>query len=126
MAQFTPEDVLEGARTIRSVLPDLLGTEAEAVDQQLAELLGQAKTGQQVGQQILEILKSRPETRNWIAKFLSSEPESKGWQQLPGMPNAISAPKYVCPEGDYIWFQRSVGMSVQTCPTHNCELKLEG
>ena len=125
MAQFTPEDVLEGARTIRPFLPDLLGTEAEPVDQQLAELLGQAKAGQQDDQQILEILTSHPKTRSWIAEFLSPEQASKGYQSLPGKPSAVSAPKYVCPEGDYTWFQRSAGTPVPSCPTHNCQLTLE-
>ncbi|MFM7427783.1 MAG: hypothetical protein ACKO7W_22750 [Elainella sp.] len=124
MAQFTPEDILEGARTIRFFLPDLLGTEAEAVDQQLAELLGQAKAGQQADQQILEILKGHPETYRWIAEFLSSEPDPKS-PRLPGLPNAVSAPKYVCPEGDYSWFQRSIGIPVPSCPTHG-KLTLEG
>jgi hypothetical protein len=71
VAQFIPEDVLKGARTIRPFLPDLLGREAELVDQQLAELLGQAEAGQQADQQILEILESHPKTRSWIAEFLS-------------------------------------------------------
>lgn len=124
MAQFTPEDVLEGARTIRFFLPNLLGAEAGAVDQQLAELLGQAKAGQPIDPQILEILKSHSATYSWIAEFLSSEPDAKGPSPI-GRPDAVSAPKYVCPEGDYSWFQRSVGIPVPSCPTHG-ELTLEG
>lgn len=126
MAKFTSEDVLEGARSIRPFLPELIGTEADQVDQQLVELLGKAKSGQAVDQQVLEILKSRPKTRNWIAEFLSSEQVSKGYQGLPGKAGAVSMPKYACPEGDYIWYQRSAGLQVPSCPTHQCELKLEG
>jgi hypothetical protein len=126
LVQFTPEDVLEGARTIRPFLSNLLQTEAEPVDQQLAHLLGQAKAGLQVDQQILEILESHPKTCRWIDEFLSSEQVSKGYQPSPGKPGVVSTPKYVCPEGDYIWFQRSAGTPVPSCPTHNCQLTLEG
>lgn len=123
---FKPEDVLEGARSIRPYLPELLGADFEQVDQQLADLLEQAKAGQQVDRQLLEILKSRPKTRNWTAEFLSSEQVSKGYQCPPGRAGAVSAPKYICPEGDYIWYQRSAGTSAPACPTHKCDLKLEG
>ena len=126
MAQFTSEDVLEGARSIRPYLPELLRAEPNEVDQQLAALLEQAKAGQQVDQQILEILKSRPKTKNWIAEFLSSDQVSKGYQAPPGRAGVVSAPKYSCPEGDYIWYQRSAGTSAPACPTHKCDLKLEG
>jgi hypothetical protein len=115
---FKPEDVLEGTRSIRPYLPDLLGTEAEEVDRQLAELLEKANTEQKVDQQILEILKSRPKTRNWMAEFLSPKQQSKGWQQLPGSSGAVSARKYVCPQGDYVWYRRSAGILVPSCPTH--------
>jgi len=69
---FQPEDILEGGRSIRPFLPELLGNDAVQVDKQLAELLAKAMAGQQVEQQILEILKSHPDTRNWIAEFLSN------------------------------------------------------
>jgi hypothetical protein len=123
---FTPEDVLEGARAIRPFLPELIGAETEQIDQQLADLLGKAKAGEQVDQQILEILKSRPKTKSWMAEFLASEQVSKGYQPPPGKSNAVSMPRYACPEGDYVWYQRIAGTLVPSCPTHKCELKLEG
>lgn len=126
MAKFTTEDVLEGARSIRPFLPELVGAESEQVDQQLAGLLDKAKAGQQVDQQILEILKSRPKTKSWMAEFLASEQVSKGYQGPPGKSGAVSMPRYACPERDYIWYQRIAGTPVPSCPTHNCELKLEG
>ncbi|MBD2344906.1 hypothetical protein [Anabaena subtropica] len=115
---FQPEDILEGGRSIRPFLPELLGNDAVQVDKQLAELLAQAKAGQQVEQQILEILKSYPDTRNWIAEFLSEQQVSKGFQQLPGSGEALSAQKYICPQGDYVWYRRVVGATIPTCPTH--------
>lgn len=115
---FTPEDILEGGRSIRPFLPELLGNDAVQVDNQLAELLAQAKAEQQVDQQILEILKSYPDTRDWMAEFLSEQQVSKGFEALPGKGQPISAPKYICPEGDYVWYRRVVGATIPTCPTH--------
>lgn len=115
---FTLEDVLEGACSIRPYLPELLGLEAEQVDQQLADLLKKSKAGQQVDQQILELLKSHPKTRNWIAVFLSPKQVSKGYERLPGNIGAVSSQKFVCPEGDYIWYRRTAGIPVPSCPNH--------
>lgn len=115
---FTPEDVLEGARSIRPYLPELLRSEAEQVDQQLADLLKKAKAGQQVDQQILELLKSHRKTHDWMAVFLSPKQASKGYQRLPGNIGAVSAQKFVCPEGDYVWYRRTARTPVPSCPNH--------
>ena len=118
---FTPEQVLECARTIRSFLPELLPVDrVESMDRQLASLLAQAKAGETVGASILEELKSHPATRDWAAEFLSPQIMTKGPgdSQLPGRIDTIAAPRYVCPEGDYVWYRRSVGMAIPSCPTH--------
>ncbi|MEH2214063.1 hypothetical protein [Nostoc sp.] len=115
---FEPDDILEAGRSIRPFLPELLGNDAVQVDKQLAELLAQAKAGQEVDKQILEILKSQPDTRNWIAEFLSEKQVSKGFEPLPGKGQAISAQKYICPQGDYVWYRRIVGATIPICPTH--------
>jgi hypothetical protein len=116
---FKPEDVLEGSRQIRYFLPELVGSElAQTIDDKLAELLEQAQTEQQVHEQILELLKRHPATRHWIAEFLSPKQVSKGYEPLPGSGGAIAAQKFICPKGDYVWYQRAVGASTPTCPTH--------
>lgn len=119
---FKPEDVLEGARSIRPYLAELLGTNAEQVDQQLAELLAHAETGQQVDEQILELLKSDEETYYWIAEFLSQPLESKGFQGLPGQRRTQQAQKYICPIGnDYTWYRHG-GEPIKICRTHDVAL----
>lgn len=115
---FEPEDVLEGARSIRPYLPELLGAEAAQFDRKVAHLLAQAKARKQVDKQLLELLKSNDSTRNWLAEFLSPPLVSKGYQPLPGSGQMTSARKYICPEGDYVWYQRSIGIPTPTCPTH--------
>ncbi|MEH1925121.1 hypothetical protein [Nostoc sp.] len=120
---FEPEDILEGSRSIRPLLPEILGDDAVQVDRQLSELLAQAKAGEPVHEQILEMLKIYPDTRNWIAEFLSKKQVSKGFEELPGKGQPISASKYRCPEGDdYTWYRRVVGAKIPNCPTHNVPL----
>lgn len=119
-----PEDVLECARSIRPELEELPVLEAERVDRQLADLLAQANTGQQVDAQILNLLKQDEETYYWMAEFLSEPPESRGFQRLPGGGAVGQAHKYVCPLGnDYTWYRRG-GEPIRTCPTHHVELVL--
>jgi hypothetical protein len=115
---FKPEDVLEGARSIRAFLPEQLGVAADECDRQLADLLAQAQQGQSVDTQILTLLKGHPQTRQWLSEFLAAKASSKGYEQLPGSSGAVSAQKYVCPQGDYVWYQRSAGIPVPPCPTH--------
>ncbi|MEB3292251.1 MAG: hypothetical protein VKJ24_03750 [Synechococcales bacterium] len=115
---FNPEDVLEGARSIRPFLPEKLGVAADEFDRQLADLLTQAQQGQSRDAQILTLLKSHPATYQWIKEFLATKPTDKGYERLPGGSGAVSAQKYVCPQGDYVWYQRSAGIPVPTCPTH--------
>ncbi|MBW4475140.1 MAG: hypothetical protein KME45_32885 [Stenomitos rutilans HA7619-LM2] len=124
--KFTPEDVLECTRSIRPFLPSLLGAEAEQIDQQLAGLLVQAQAGESVDIQILELLKSNPDTFQWIKEFLSAKPLSRGYERLPGGSGAVSAQKYLCPQGDYVWYRRSAGIPIPTCPTHGELVPAEG
>lgn len=124
--QFSPEDVLECARSIRPFLPELLGAEATRIDQQLADLLAQLQAGEAVDIQILELLKSNPDTFQWIREFLGTKSVSRGYERLPGGSGAVSAQKYICPQGDYIWYRRSAGISVPVCPTHGELIPAEG
>jgi hypothetical protein len=118
-----PEDVLECARSIRPELEELLGPKAEQVDCQLADLLAQANTGQQVDGQIIELLGRDEETYYWMAEFFSEPPESKGFQRLPGPRPVGQVHKYVCRvNNDYTWYRRGCE-EIRTCPT--CGEKLE-
>ena len=115
---FQSENIVEGACSIRPHLPELLGPEAQKVDQEIAQLIAQSKLDQPVHQQLLELLKSYPSTRDWMAEFLSLKQTTRGFEPLPGRSQPTSAQKYVCPQGDYIWYRRSVGTAIPTCPTH--------
>jgi len=118
---FTPAQVLECARAIRAFLPDLLPADrAQQIDAQLANLLAQAKTGPIVIADFLQVFMSQPTVQTWAGEFLSPQIISKGPgdTQLPGRMGFVSAPRYVCPEGDYVFYRRSVGTPLRPCPTH--------
>ncbi|MGK7957189.1 MAG: hypothetical protein AB4063_18355 [Crocosphaera sp.] len=120
------EDYLEAGRTIRSYLPDLLDSEqAKSMDAQLADLLNQSD--QDVENQILEVLTSTEITRQWTVEFLESETlaEFKAYQPILGNPTQpISGMiKYVCPYGDFVYYQRKEGETIPLCKTHNCALE---
>ena len=109
-------DILEGARTIRPYLPDLLSpADAASVDSALAELLAMARAGQKVDTQITDVLSSRQPTREWMRRYLAG--------QFAPLPSPSPSPlpplkKCACPQGDFVWYQRSVGQTPPPCPTH--------
>lgn len=122
----TTDDILEGARAIRSHLDELIATKAVAVEQELANLLREAETGQNVENRILRLLSRHDASREWMAKFLREEGRSETtrlFKPPPGKGEPVQASKFVCPECDYVWFRRTVGQSAPHCPTHNCPLE---
>jgi hypothetical protein len=128
--QFNPEDVLESARSLRPELPELLDSEADSFDQQLADLLAQANAGQAVEQPVLDLLNSHDKTRKWVGKFLNkslppSSPLPPGmpeFQPLPGYSPAQSTIKYVCPIGNDFTRRLRSGEPVPVCRTHQVAL----
>lgn len=115
---FRSNDILEGARLIRAYLPELLGDQAQVVDHDIAILLAQAQQGETVDEPLLALLKHHEATYLWIGEHLSTQPISKGFERLPGHGSTITARKFMCPYGDYVWYQRSTGQVIPQCPTH--------
>lgn len=112
------DKILEGARLIRSYLPELLGDQAPAVDRDIAALLALAQQGETVDEPLLTLLKDHEATYLWMGEYLSTQQVAKGFEPLPGRSGAIAAPKYTCPQGDYVWYQRSAGQPIPHCPSH--------
>lgn len=118
-------NLLEAAKSIRPFLPQLLNEQAQEVDQQLADLILRCQAGELLENQITSLLASHDATRQWMREFLDSDAaltRSKGFNPLPGIPN-IDAPRYVCPEGDYIWHHIDSSDPIPICPTHHCSLR---
>lgn len=145
---YQREDVLEGARTIRPLLKELVGPEAERLDRELAALLTVERDRKNVDNLILNLLAREDATRAWIKQFLELKhsPEEllgllfRSYRPLPGHVELLkamtepdyqlppgefdprTAPKFECPQGDYAWYQFSAATRIPTCPTHNLSL----
>ena len=124
---YDSDDILNGARAIRPYLTELLGGNSSMVEQDLVSLLSQAQEGRKVDNVILDLLARHEATREWIAKFLEHKrpPDIvKLYSPPPGDITAIPPDKYACPQGDYIWYRRSVASTIPVCPTHFVKLVL--
>lgn len=122
-----PADILEAARSIRPYLSELVGEpDATTLDQQLADLLTQTDTDLPIDNRILELLAAQDATRDWLAGFLQDkqQPDAlRTWKPLLNSQSLVSAPKFVCPEGDYVWHRPRVGVEPPLCPTHQIPLE---
>lgn len=124
---YKSKDVLEGACAIRPYLTDLLeAIQTAEIDEKLAELLAQSQTGQKVDNRILKLLAKQEATRTWMAAFLeyNMPPEvARFYSPPPGQVSPLSGiVRYNCPQGDYVWYRRSVGEPIPQCPTHQLDL----
>jgi hypothetical protein len=136
------DTVLELARAIRPYLGELLELEydpdaqsrATSIDRDLAQLLDRAQNGEQVDDLILDRLKDPPAVQSWAAAFLElgCPPDiappidrgERGYSAPPGAGDAVRAWRFICPEGDMVFYRRWVGQVVPSCPTHNIALEL--
>jgi len=118
---FTNAQALEAARTLRSVLSQLLDAEsAEAIDRQLAQLLNQTDLDENTQvDRILKILDNRTETQTWWDNFRQNNTSiQKSYSGLAGDPTLQPVTKYVCPiANDYTWY-REDNSAIPLCPTH--------
>ena len=114
-----PVDVREAAGAIRPYLPRLLGDRAPEMDTALGVLLG---TGDD--EALAAQLAGDPITEAWTATFLETglPPEfterDRGYSPPPGRGERVDARRYACPQGDFIWYERSVIERPPLCPTH--------
>lgn len=126
---YQTENILEGARTIRPYLPELVGAEAQGIDGELAALLARASQGQKTDTLILDLLSTRKATKDWMRDYLA-EPasvmrsaETKGYSRPGGDPDPIPGLKYVCPvAGDTVWYKQYAGEEIPMCNSHSVVL----
>lgn len=124
---YPSDDLLEAAKSIRPFLSKLLEENAEEMDRHLAELIARCQAGEHQENQIAELLASRDATRKWMAEFLKNDGRQeaiRNYSPLPGAVGSVGAPKYICPEGDYIWYRLDSSDPIPLCPTHQILLVL--
>jgi len=122
--------ILAACRALRGDLPQLAVAGAEELDRRLAELLAAAESGERVEDDLLELARTHPRTRLYTEYFLEHgappSPERlrvRGYSPLPGEITPIPLRRFVCPRGDYDWYQRAAGEPVPQCPSHGIPLE---
>jgi hypothetical protein len=127
------EALLEAARAIRWYLGDLMGDEAPRFDAEIAALLAAAYTGADITASLRSLLDSHEATGEWVSEVLADplhrppdyQPaDTRGFDSLAGLIGPVSAGKYACPQGDFVWYRPAVGVPVPPCGTHGPGLVL--
>ena len=117
--------ILDIAHDIRPLLPELLGEEAEAVDQALARLLERAESGEDVNYEIRVLLGKYEATDRWKRDCLkgnSSDFSDEKFYPLPGETGTPDAVEYACPVpgcSSQHWFQVDAGDVIPSCEIHD-------
>jgi hypothetical protein len=125
------EQVLEAARAIRPFLAELVGSDADRVDRELAALLARSHDDEDgdVERLILGCLMRSPATHDWAARFLTDQGRDgaggrqRGYSPVGGDGEPVAAPRFACPEGDTVWYRHSVGQQPPICTTHGLALQ---
>lgn len=122
------DPIVDAARMLRPYLPALVGGDAQAIDENLAQLIADALDGEDVAEQIVRRLSARAELRDWVAQALEHDPPQppglaaaveRDYSGLPGLGEVLPAARYICPYGDFVWYRRAVGEQIRDCPTHH-------
>jgi len=125
-AMKNDENLLEAARSIRPFLADLAPDQAVELDKCLSDYLAEASAGQSVTNKIVKNLTTLPRTKEWLEAFLElGKPPStqvRAFAPPLGDPSPVLASRYVCPQGDYTWYQMSAGSPIPRCTTHGIAL----
>jgi|GEM_PF-2003830 len=114
---FTPDQILEIAQSLQLRLHDLLPVDrASVIDKQLTELIARLNTGEDVSQEILDLLDEQPELQPHLTIGTS-----KQFNPLAGIGKPIAYPRFKCPDCDYTWSQLESSDAIPPCaknPTH--------
>jgi hypothetical protein len=129
------DGVQAAARAVRWFLPELVGPDAESVDEEVADILAEEPGRGDVQRRLRELLERREGTGVFLDAILNDAPEFRPPQArpstlkegrlsgLPGRIGAVAAPKYRCPVGnDFDWWQLAEEDLVPVCKSHGCAL----
>jgi hypothetical protein len=121
---MSSSDILTAARSIRAEVPSLLGQQGARVQAALDDLLAAASAGQDVDDQLWQLLVVYEPTRQRLNQLLPEVEEERGFEPFPGERDAIEADRFVCPRGDYEWpVFDSDDPVLERCPNHGLALQ---
>lgn len=116
------------ARAVLPQLPKLAGDKAPKLEAELNALLLRADHGEDVDAPILKLLQQEPHVEEWIAHKVSADfskvpaPDVLGYISPVSGVGDISADRYACPRGDFVWSRADVGDEPPRCPNHGISL----
>jgi hypothetical protein len=110
------QELRDLAGALRTALPDVVADDAardgvaRSLDAALALPDGQAE------RPLVDVLTSREDTREWVARQIGDADVVRLVTGLPGAPTAKLGLYFVCPNGDYDRYLESVSDDAGVCP----------
>jgi hypothetical protein len=133
------DSIFQAARVILPFLGQLVDDPATAAGlrTRIEELLDKAGKGEDTSAELRATLESDEATKEFTSKVIRDAPYfrppgqqlhklrdagSAGqshYSGLPGWPQDIGAPKYVCPYGDAVWYRPDISFPIRECKVHH-------
>jgi hypothetical protein len=133
------DPILQAGRVILPFLDQLVDdpVTAAGLRTRIDELLDEAAKGEDTSAELRVTLESDEATKEFTRKVIRDAPyfrppgqqlhklrdaASVGqshYSPLPGWPEDIGAPKYVCPYGDTVWYRPDISFPIRECTEHH-------
>jgi hypothetical protein len=121
---MSDEALVAAARGLRDEKPELLAAAGDEVGPALDRLLRQADAGQEVSDDIIDLLAADASTRDELQRRLArTDVRGVAFGDLPGRPDPADAIWYECPRGDYRYPVFELGEPVPDCPNGHGPLR---
>jgi hypothetical protein len=117
------DQLVAAARALRDEKPDLLAEVGNQVGLALDRLLARADAGQDVSDDIVDLLTADARTRSELQNRLARADVRGVGSDLPGRPDPAGAIWYECPQGDYRYPVFELGEPVPDCPNGHGALR---
>lgn len=122
---YQTSKIYQAAEAVREFLPILVPKVHQVVDNELGVLLDNAKAGNDVEIEVLDLLNEHEHTREWLQDRLSGQDASRttrGFSSLPGdsTTSILGIKLYRCPVDGCPrkWFMYRAGQKIPQCPDH--------
>ena len=120
---MSDEALVAAARELRNEKPELLAEVGDQVGPALERLLVRADAGQDVSDDIVDLLAADARTRDELQRRLARTDVRGVGGDLPGRPDPAGAIWYQCVEGEYRYPVFELGEPVPDCPNGHGPLR---
>lgn len=127
MEEYTREELRGAAERVRPLLSWLSPAKADQIGPHLDALVNEPEPDREA---LLATLQQDAGVARWVQMDLfqrvgASAPaqEARGQALMPdGHASPVPMPRWVCPQGDFTWYQVEYGEPVPRCQRHDLEL----